>query len=101
MSNYEFWSLVTGFGTIVVALGGLLAVWYQVRLGRLDRAADSAAERKRLEADHDQRRKQVTIEYLNQVRSTWRTDRKDIEAVTRKGALDQNGLNKLKRLTDL
>jgi hypothetical protein len=101
MTQYESLSLVAAFGTMFAALVGLLAVWYQVRLSRLDRAADNDTERNRLVAEYDRRRKQATIEYLNQAGSTWRVDRGAIEGATGKGALTQGGMDELKKKKDV
>jgi len=101
MTSFEIWSLVVTGGQLALGAVGLPIIWYQLRLHRKERADDNQQVRRELEADHDRRKKQVTIDYLVRTRPAWRLARGEIQKAVGSGKLNEEKLRTINASPDL
>lgn len=88
LTSYEWWSLFYQAILAGVAVVGLPVIWYQIWRGRADRSEDAKKQRAELEADHDRRKKQATVESCAELRDKWREHRVAIRSKLGHGPID-------------
>lgn len=98
VAELEAWSTLAG---TIIATVGLAVVWYQLRKHRKERAADNRKQLAELEADHDRRRMQATIEMANGLRSQWRQSKMAIRAAIGEGKITEEKLETINASEDL
>lgn len=87
--------IVVDLWMLAISISVLLTIYYQLKLHRRERATDWARELSGIDADHDRRKKQATIEIVERLTPRWLDLRVEIEQKLGSGHLtplsaDQN-----------
>lgn len=101
MSPAESWSLIVDGAGATIAIVGLFVVWYQLYRHRTERRTDSDRQRMELEADHDRRQKQATIEYTSNVRVAWVTARRKLREALGEGKLTHDKVQQIMKQPEI
>ena len=94
-THERYWAFLTGLWMMCISVVGLAVVYYQLHRHRRDRSEDHATQMTALSEDHNRRRMQATVEFVNHIRPRWRLRRRQIIRELGAGPISKENAEKL------